>query len=71
MTNPDPTFKPGVVRRYLHFVEAKHRADFNDDDSYSRYALNVVMDYIADHIEEPSIQGLAETLGEWEVDSGS
>lgn len=58
---------PDTFRLYLQFLEAKRVAADYGLDEYSTGALNVVMDYIADHIDEPAIRGLAAALGEWEV----
>ena len=60
---------PDTFRLYLQFAQAKHAADFWENFEYSSMALSVVMDHIADHIDEPHIQLLAAELGKWEVET--
>lgn len=57
-----------AFRLYLHFVESKNNAEHEQNDQFTHSALNVVMDHIASHIEEPAIQALAAALGQWDVD---
>ena len=56
-----------TIRLYIQFVQAKSLADHYENYEVHSYALNVVMDYIHDHLDDPVIQGLAAALGEWEV----
>lgn len=56
-----------TMRLYIRFVQAKGLADHYENYEVHSYALNVVMDYIHDHLDDPVIQGLAAALGEWEV----
>ena len=62
----DTSSWPWAFRLYVQFAQAKSHADHYENHEYSTDALNVVMDYIADHIDEPAIQGLASALGEWD-----
>ena len=56
-----------TIRLYIQFVQAKSLVDHYENYEVHSYALNVVMDYIHDHLDDPAIQGLAAALGEWEV----
>lgn len=56
-----------TIRLYIQFVQAKSLADHYENYEVHSYALNVVMDYIGEHFDDPAIQGLAAALGEWEV----
>ena len=67
MHDNDTPSLPDGFRLYFQFIQAKYVADDYGLDEYSAGALNVVMDYIADNIDEPAIQRLAAALGEWEV----
>ena len=60
---------PWAFRLYVQFAQAKSHADHYENHEYSSGALDVVMDHIADHIDEPAIQRLAAALGEWEEES--
>lgn len=60
---------PWAFRLYVQFAQVKSHEDSRGNHEYSTGALNVVMDHIADHIDEPAIQALAAALGEWEEES--
>ena len=55
---------PWAFRLYVQFAQVMSHEDYREN--YSSGAIDVVMDYIADHIDDPAIQGLAAALGEWE-----
>lgn len=57
----------GSLRSYIRFVQAKGNADHFETYTFHEGALDVVMDYIHGHFDDPSIQGLAVALGEWEA----
>lgn len=61
-----PTF-PETFRAYLAFTNAKASSDSYDAHEYSSGAMNVVMDFIADNIEDSTIRRLAYALGQYEV----
>ena len=65
--NDTPTSFSDMFRTYIRFASEKYRSDIHRAFEYSSGALDVVMDHIADHIDDPAIQGLAAALGEWEV----
>ena len=58
-----------TMRLYSRFLQAKGLADHFENYEVNSYALNIVMDYIHDHFDDPAIQGLAAALGELAVDS--
>lgn len=59
---------PEAFRLYLSFIESKTNAEHWQNEQFAASALNVVMDHIANNIEEPAIQQLAAALGKWDVD---
>ena len=69
--NDTPTSLSDAFRTYIRFASEKFRSDEHGAFEYSSGALGVVMEFIADNIDDPAIQGLAATLGEWEADDGA
>lgn len=68
--NDTPTSLSDTFRTYIRFASEKFRSDWHGAFEYSSGALDVVMDHIADHIDDPAIQDLAAALGEWETYDG-
>lgn len=67
--NNTPSFSD-MFRTYIRFASEKYRSDIHRAHEYSSGALDVVMDHIADHIDDPAIQRLAAALGAWETYDG-
>lgn len=61
-----PTF-PETFRAYLAFANAKASSDSFDAYEYSSGAMDVVMNFIADNINDATIRRLAFALGQYEV----
>ena len=56
-----------TFRTYVRFATQKLRSDEHGAFEYSSGALDVVMEFIADNIDETVIQDLAHELGVYEV----